>query len=558
MSALPLRSAWLFVVLLAVAAYWGSEAAPFVYDDKIEVIGNRTIRLLEDWQSIASYNLGRPLLIFSYAWNYDRFGMEPAGYHYTSAAIFALAIGAALWMAERVGALARLPAPLGLATAGVLLWAVHPMGTEAVIYTTGRSETLCALFCLLSVGSWATALEVERSQSPGAGWRALGVVSFLLASLSKEVGAVVPGLWLGLELLLGPGPRLADRARSARWGWLVPAFVALVAAGVLRVWSTGALLPAEADRGLLVQLTTQAFVWLRYLGLWLLPVEQTLFHHQVELSPLSTQGLSAWVGLALIGVGGLWVGRRQPAVGFALLAAALTLLPSSSFVQLKENMAEHRAFQAGLYLLLGLVWAVGPRLSTRQTVGAVGAAALALLLATRARVEVWSSEIALWTEATALRPDVADAWYGLGDAYRFAGRFEEAAPAYRAALNLDPNHLDAWNNLGISRAELGDSAGAAEAWKGALKVKPSYCKGHNNLGGLAFNEKQYEQARSEFLSTLAYCPDSVVAHYMLGKIYDEALKDSRRAQMHYEAVIEIDPHFSRAEEVKKRLLAITW
>jgi hypothetical protein len=45
---------------------------------------------------------------------------------------------------------------------------------------------------------------------------------------------------------------------------------------------------------------------------------------------------------------------------------------------------------------------------------------------------------------------------------------------------------------------------------------------------------------------------------MLGKIYDEALKDNERAQLHYEAVLQIDPHFSRAEEVRKRLLAITW
>jgi tetratricopeptide (TPR) repeat protein len=557
MSSLPLRSCWLLVVLAALVAYWGSQDAPFVYDDKIEVVGNRTIRFLEDVQAIAAYNLGRPLLIFSYAWNYDRFGMEPRGYHLTNGAIFALLLGAGLWMAERVGVLANKAGAVGLATAATLLFAVHPMGTEAVIYTTGRSETLCALFCLLSLGSWATALDQERAGRGGVGWRALGVLAFLAASLSKEVGAVVPGLWLAMELLLGPGEGLRGRLRGLRWGWLLPAFGALLLAGVVRIWSTGALLPAEADRGLGVQLSTQAFVWLRYLRLWLMPVGQTLFHHQPELSPLSAQGISAWIGLGLLGAGGVVVGRRSPAAGFALVGAALTLLPSSSFVQLKENMAEHRSFQAGFFLLLAIVWALPP-LSRRLSWGLVAGAALLLGLATRQRVEVWSSEVALWTEATEHSPQVADAWYGLGDAYRFAGRFEEAAPAYRAALNLDPNHLDAWNNLGISRAELGDAKGAEEAWKGALRVKPSYCKGHNNLGGLAFNQREWERARSEFMSTLAYCPDSVVAHYMLGKIYDEALKDNERAQLHYEAVLQIDPHFSRAEEVRKRLLAITW
>ena len=47
--------------------------------------------------------------------------------------------------------------------------------------------------------------------------------------------------------------------------------------------------------------------------------------------------------------------RRQPAAGWALVCAALFLLPSSSFVPLKENMAEHRAYQTGMWLALAAV-----------------------------------------------------------------------------------------------------------------------------------------------------------------------------------------------------------
>jgi len=432
------------------------------------------------------------------------------------------------------------------------VWAIHPMGTEAVTYITGRSESLCALFCFLALYGWAEGLQ-SKERSGEVGWKLLGILAFLGAAVTKEVGAVVPAAALAMEVLLG------DRRRLLRTGWLwYLGFGLLVGGAIWARWRfTGGLLPREVDRPLAVQLTTQAEVWLRYLQLWLAPVGQTIYHHVPDGQPLSLRGAAGWLGLGGVVAAGAWWGRRHPAAGWALLCAALFLFPSSSVVPLKESMAEHRAYQTGLWLLLALGWSLPARLHRPAAIAAL-VALLPLGLATTARNAVWSSEVGLWQEAVDDHPDNAEAWYGLGDAYRFARAFDAATESYQTAVELDTSYLDAWNNLGITRAEVGDRAGAEAAWRGALRVSPSYCKAHNNLGHLAFHHDEFDTAAAEFNSTLAYCPDNVQAHYGLGNIFYRHRRDRRKAAHHYGQVVAIEPNFVYAAEVRKRLLELTW
>jgi tetratricopeptide (TPR) repeat protein len=546
------RLGWLLIVGLIVLVYAGTLDAPFVYDDKVEVIGNRTIRFIAQWQEILLYNVSRALLLLSYAVNFHYSGMEPHGYHITNIAIHALGVGAAVLMAESVGRLAGQLRPLRVALFAGALWAIHPMGTEAVTYITGRSESLCALFCFLSLLCWSEGL---RSDQPGGrvGWRLLAILAFLGASMTKEVGAVVPAAALSMELLLG------DRRRLLRggWVWYLGFGLLIIAAALARLQFTGALLPSEVDRPLAVQLTTQAEVCLRYLSLWLLPVRQTLYHHIPDSSPWALRGIAGWAGLAAVTVGAVLLGRRRPAAGWALLCGALFLLPSSSVVALKENMAEHRAYQTGLWLALAVGWSV-PAAWLRRSAIAAAVLVVPLGLATVARNTVWDSEISLWKEAVDRHPTNAEAWYGLGDAYRFAFALDAATECYQEAVVLEPAYLDAWNNLGIARAEVGDRAGAMDAWRSALLVSPSYCKAHNNLGHLAYHHDEFDVAVVEFTSTLAYCPDNVQAHYGLGNIFYLHRRDFQKAAHHYDQVIQIDPAFVYAAEVRRRLLELTW
>ena len=141
-DALVRRLGWIAIALVIFWLYQPVLDAPFVYDDKIEVIGNTTIRFLQEWQAILLYNVSRAMLLLSYAINFHYSAEDPTGYHLTNIAIHALTVGAGVLMAESIGRLARLSRPLLAALVAGALWAIHPMGTEAVTYITGRSESL--------------------------------------------------------------------------------------------------------------------------------------------------------------------------------------------------------------------------------------------------------------------------------------------------------------------------------------------------------------------------------------------------------------------------------
>jgi tetratricopeptide (TPR) repeat protein len=569
------RAVWAALCLAVALVYSGVLDAPFVYDDKVEVAGNRALRLfahldgdalslllagrgdvgglddvIDGWRGILSYNTARPLLITSYAIDFQRGGLDPRPYHITNLLVHGAAVGAALALVHALAGLARRPLPTAALGGLVGLWALHPMATEAVAYTTGRSEALCGAFSFMALAAWAGALQAEREGRSGLWGRGLGTLCFALAVGSKEPGVMVFPVMLWMELLFREG-------RPVRaWSYL-PHLAAALGAVALRLSATGALLPVEVPRPLGVQLTTSAEVLLRYLQLWALPVGQTLFHDQPDVDPASVRGIGAWAGLLLLLAAGAWAGRRRPLVAWGLGAALLFLLPSTSVVMLKEHMAEHRAYVTGLYLLVA-AWGLLPEARAQRLRGLLVAVLVVLSAATWGRNRVWASEALLWREATAARPGSDEAWYGLGDALRFAKDCTGAVPAYEKTLELNPGYLDAYTNLGICKAQLGDAAAARAAWRRALQERPSYCKAHANLGSLAYQLQEWEEAEVELRSALAYCPENAVAHWLLGNLYYGPRRDRERALRHYEELVRLHPQFDHTPKAKERILELTW
>ncbi len=546
---------WLGYGLLAalVGLAWanGLDGA-FTYDDKVEVVGNRTIRTLEHWEAVLGYNASRPLVILSWALDWRLWGLEPLGYHVVNVIIHALNAGLVFILGEQLSRRLGVARPLLPALAAAALWAVHPMTTEAVTYITGRSESLCATFYLGSVIFW---LRWRRGKD--AFQLLLSVLSFLLAAATKEVAATLPATLLLIELVL-PGQRPPGRRE---WLGLTP-FWALLAAGfIARKMLYGVFTTDLWLRPIGIQLATEAEVVLRYLQLWLLPVGQSVFHdHPVAASPYDPRALlAAAVIVAGLGVA-LWQLRRRPTLLLGSAGFLLMLAPSSSIVPLKETMAEHRTYLAGWGLCFLVVHALAPALAQRgRAAVALGVAAvLALGTATHLRNRAWASEITLWKDAVEGSAESAEAWYGYGDALRFSGAFDDAIEAYQRAVELDDLFLDAWNNMGIAMAEQGRVEDAQRVWLDTLRRHPTYCRAHNNLGWLYYRQRKWEDAIAEFRTTLVYCPDSTQAHFALGNIYYGPRRDPQRALHHYHNVLQIDPGFAERPLIEKRERQLTF
>jgi len=62
-----------------------------------------------------------------------------------------------------------------------------------------------------------------------------------------------------------------------------------------------------------------------------------------------------------------------------------------------------------------------------------------------------------------------------------AGRLDEAAAGYRAALAADPKLAIAWNGLAMVLEKQGDLDGAIEAAKQLVALEPDEALGHTSL-----------------------------------------------------------------------------
>ena len=612
-SQLNWRLVWVLSLVLIWWTWSGDWYTEFVYDDTLMVLPlqGRSIWSFSEW---VEYNSSRIVVVWSYLFDYGRAG-EPVDlsvFHRTSLWLHILACGAGLFMAESLGRLSERRLSLRLGAAAVVLWSIHPMVSQPLIYLSGRADILVGLFLFLNrllvhcapfgTGSgrarWQ-GLDVagcghcflygchwfQRNRNGGTHCFGNGRVGHPdgCARALVETGAMaLLGNLFGL-IAFGVGLRLRQLLLLEPDEWTGGLF------GDNNLWS--GVLPEEVERDAGVQITTSANVWRRYVGLWLIPDGLAIRHGQPDLSPGSAEGFMAitlWLGL--MGVS-LWAWIRHRLVGLALLLGALSLVPSTSVVPLHTHMAEHRAYILGLFLLLGLAWSI-PVQWTRRGQGLAVVLGLCLVFLSRAQAENWKSPGAIWAHAVdnAVAEGEADDEVGklafqAGTLHRLNGDMEKAAVQLQLAIDhADTHHTvmledgehgllyASWNEMGILRAQLGDADGATAAFLEAQQIEPTSCRAHNNLGGLLYEMQNLEGALNRYLIALQYCDDDSVTLYMLGKIYYHKWKKSQRdreaflvqdayrdrSQGFLQRLELVDPQFRNIEEVKSWLFELTF
>src|SRR5215831_5526839 len=129
--------------LLALFVYANALFNPFVYDDHRLILENTSIQHLADWRAIVVHDMTRPLVNFSYALDYAIWrGRSPFGFHFTNVLIHAanvvllFQLGFALATDFASQAPSRVASPLTVASAASVLFAVHPLLSQAVGYVS--------------------------------------------------------------------------------------------------------------------------------------------------------------------------------------------------------------------------------------------------------------------------------------------------------------------------------------------------------------------------------------------------------------------------------------
>jgi hypothetical protein len=468
-------------------AYANSFQSGFVFDNgplilqdpRIRAVTNSNLDLItgqEYWYSNSTSGLYRPLTTLSYLFNYAILGngAQPAGYHVVNLALHAVNVVLLyLLLLELI--------PGGVAFAGALLWAVHPVLTESVTNIIGRADILAGFGVIAGLlAHRRAARSVGRTRLL---WLATLFFAAIIGFFSKESAIVLLGVMAAHDFVF-------DRAK---WRSALPGYAAagVAAAWFLMVRSTVlahvpyAPLPFTDDplmgASFLTARLTAVGVIARYFRLLLWPAQLSCDYsfHQIPLfhwNWFDGQDLPVVIGLLLLaGAFALfvWAYRRNPTVAFFVAFFFITLAPTSNLVILIGSVMAERF----LYLpAIGFAVCVAVfghllmrRISARAQAGILVLICVALMVRTHARNADWTTDLTLWSSAAAASPESYKAHVNYasfvagpkGENLDAAIVEIDRSLAILAALPAADNSARTWASAGFSYRVKGDRSGTA-------------------------------------------------------------------------------------------------
>ncbi|HXT12431.1 MAG TPA: tetratricopeptide repeat protein [Candidatus Angelobacter sp.] len=136
-----------------------------------------------------------------------------------------------------------------------------------------------------------------------------------------------------------------------------------------------------------------------------------------------------------------------------------------------------------------------------------------------------------------------------------ARQFSTAVADYKKATQLDPGYYDAYYDLGVASFQIGNVPEALSAYEMALAIQPDSHDARFNFA-LALKQANYPvDAAKELEKVLARSPNDVNAHFALGALYAQPLREPIKAREQYEKVLSLNPNFPQAAAIRDWLWA---
>jgi Flp pilus assembly protein TadD len=522
--------------------------ADFVeWDDEFNFLGNPHYRGL-GWRQLvwmvttAWSGHWAPLTWLTLSLDWTLWGMNPAGYHLTSLVIHAANAAVFFLVAARLLGRAipgvRDSVIRGGATVAALVFAIHPLRAESVVWVTERRDVLSGLFYLLTVLAY-----LRAAGEPPSGrrrWLALSVTTFVLAMLSKAIVMSLPFVLLVLDVY--PLRRLPNRWTELRAARIRPLllekvpYLVVALVGALTAVVVAVDLKGVAEYPLWARPAVFGYNLTFYLGKTLVPYDLSPLYELPDRWDPWDPRLGLGVLVSAIVTVGLMIGRRRWPAGLAVWSVyVVTLAPVGGLAVHggPQIAADRYTYLACLGLALLAGGAMCRFLSAShlsavvRSAGTAGAVAGLVGLAALGWQQsgVWRNSITLWEHAVAVDPQCARCQRGLGASRHAAGISAAAVDPLRRAIALRPNLPEFHADLGQILLWLGRAGEAAPHLERASVAFPANPDLRARLGTALVQTGRLDEGRRQLETVLRHRPEHVEALTMMGF----ALAESGRA-----------------------------
>ncbi|XP_028967197.1 protein O-mannosyl-transferase TMTC3 [Galendromus occidentalis] len=575
------------VFVVAAAVYANTYDCGFVFDDISAIVSNKDVHgetSLSDvfyndyWgtpmsreQSHKSY---RPLTVLTFRLDHALHGLHPKGYHVVNHALHVAVSLSVLryefcsqWLTSRKQALVC-----------ALLFAVHPVHTEAVTGVVGRAETMSALFLL-----WA--LMAARGKSPRQ--TATSVTFCLLATLSKEQGFMAFPLCLLVKFLTRVSLRSLFDAEKKLMSYLKTEYdkdLAYVASAVLLLHLRYRLmkgeLPVFARFDNPAALSPPPVRQLTFAYLPLFNFEILLFPYRLccdwtmgSIPLLTSTDVRNLYTFLFYGLMVSSVARKEShceTFHARLISMAMLVIPfipaSNLFFPVGFVVAERVLYVPSIGFCM-LVANGFEKIHDKNKLLCrflAMSSFMSFCAKTAQRNRDWKSEITLYESGLRMNPLNAKLFNNVGFAYQQQDEHERALKFFTEASRLQPDDIGSFINLGRAFSKLNRLTEAEAAYSRAhallprrtsesseveLRLAPAHLNLFVNLANLITrNNSRLSEADSLYKEAIAMKNDYVDAYTNRGEILLKMGRLSEAVEMYKKAVrlkpLDADAHFN--------------
>lgn len=550
------RGLWCILGLTALVYAYAVLRSDFVsFDDGLLITKNVVVQALNArtvFHAFTMYDpeLYIPLTFLSYQITHALFGMNAVAFHAGNAFLHLFTVAGVYCVARRLAGDGR------VAFFSALIFALHPINVETVMWAAARKDALASCFAIFSLLCMLRASDGETRF----GWTAATLL-FALGLLSKVSVITLPFVFLAIEWSRG---RLRWPLPKVLWiHWVLCILFGVIAV----LGKTGNLASSSLAETLLLISKSTLFYVLKMV----LPFGFSVIYPQprpvVLTDPFILISLLFLAGLTVVA----WMMRKRlPGVSSGILIMALFLAPNGTnflkngFLYFASDRYFYLAQLPLIFLVVFALFQLVDHYVRREHVFNLVTLVLTvsvLGMLSFVQSQTWQTSQNMYRNVLANYPDSALALNNLGSYEEKAGRLDVAEKLFRKALKNDPTQMSANINMGNLENERGNLKEAEQHYLTAIATiekKPFVTQEdlapYYLLGEFYGNVGRRDDALKTFARAVERSPNNPDAHYNLGLQF-QLQKRNAEAIAEFAKTAEVDPTYLDARYHLASLLA---
>jgi tetratricopeptide (TPR) repeat protein len=573
----------LIVALLTVILYLPAIQNDFVnWDDDLNIYENPYIQSLDfkllRYMFSFKDTMWIPLTRFSHALNYAVWGLDPTGHHLTNIVFHGLNTFLVVILVIRLienSKFAQLSSAsddrkiflrTSLIASGLtgILFGIHPLRVESVVWITERKDVLSGFFVLLSLLYYLKFCQNSFNKKSKT-YYVLSIVFFAMALMSKPAVVTLPIILILLDIYplerLTYGPAITFQLKVV--AEKIPYFVLSLVLSVVTILSYHheGLAVAESNVIFSDRLLVAARSLCFYLFKMVYPVNLAPFYpYPANVSFLTMEYIGVLILVLGVTAFSFFLWKKQKILAAVWIYFVVTLVPVLGIIKFGAFAAADRYTylpSLGPFLLAGVgtAWAINITIKRSRRLILIKLSAIIIMTIivfilfcslTLKQIKVWKDSMTLWNSELEIYPERAfPAYHNRGLLYQAMGRYDQAIADYNKAIEINPRYINSYRNRGLIYRARGQYDRAIADYSKAIEIDPGFHKAYNNRGNIYTIKGEYDRAIADYTKAIEINPRFDKAYSNRGIVftikgeYDRAVDD-------YTKAVEINPNLDMA------------